>query len=381
MNHFKSRRQALLEAMPPSSALILTAADHQTRNGDCAYPFRQASDFYYLTGWPEAEAVLLLVKADEAKSILFCAPEDKEKTLWEGARIGVESAVQDYGLEQAFPIAQCQAFIAKLSVETLFASPAVVERFQCTAQQDSAYFLHSMRRKKDSQELQAIRQAIAITEKAFLKAMHACEPGLYEHHIQAELMYASMQAGALHCAYNPIVAGGTNACTLHYEANNQKLRSGDLLLIDFGVEWDCYASDISRTFPVNGKFTAQQKDLYERVLDAQYAAIDAVRPGATWEQLQAITKKALGDWADYFPHGVGHAMGLDVHDVTPLGQDRKTLPFEAGMVVTIEPGVYIPEQGIGIRIEDDILVTDTGCEVLSQAVPKTVKALEEICGG
>ncbi|HEX7111670.1 MAG TPA: aminopeptidase P N-terminal domain-containing protein [Mizugakiibacter sp.] len=425
---FARRRRQLMRMAGDDAAVIVAAAPERMRNADAAYPYRQDSDFHYLTGFPEPEAVLALLPGRRAgEAILFCREREPERERFEGARIGSEGAVRDYGMDDAFPIEDIDDilpgmiegrarlychfgrdadFDAKLlmwvrRLRALRGGGVVPKEFVALA-----HLLHDQRLYKSRAELKLMREAAAVAAEAHHAAMHAARPGVGEYAVEAALLHAMRSRGAVP-SYPPIVAGGANACVMHYQANRAPLRDGDLLLIDAGAEVECYASDITRTFPVSGRYSREQRALYEVVLAAQQAAIDEVRPGNPFsaahdaavrvvaEGLCALkllkgdadTAIGSGAYRRYFPHKTGHWLGLDVHDVGDYRVDGEPRLLEPGMVVTVEPGVYIPADergvaerwcGIGIRIEDDVAVTADAPEVLTAAVPKQPEELEAL---
>lgn len=423
---FQRRRSALAQTMGAGVAVIPTAPE-RTRNRDAHYPYRFDSYFYYLTGFREPEAVLVVVAGKEPKSILFCREKDPDKEVWDGFRYGPEAARSAFGLEEAFPVAQLDADMPQLLADqpTVYCHlgndpgwdarvlawvNAVRERVRSgvTAPlefRDVHALLDEMRLIKDAAELEVMRRAAGISAGAHRRAMRSARPGGREHEIEAELLHEFRRHGAQAPAYTPIVAGGERACVLHYVQNDAVLRDGELVLIDAGCELDGYASDITRTFPVNGRFSGAQKDIYGLVLAAQAAAIAAVKPGNSWiapheEAVKVLTRGMLDlglltgsfdealekeTYKRFYMHRTGHWLGLDVHDAGSYRQAGKWRPLEPGMVLTVEPGCYIrraddvPERyaGIGVRIEDDVLVTPSGCEVLTRDAPKVVAEVEE----
>ncbi len=434
VDDFIARRQQLLAKMPLNSAALVFAATEVTRSNDTEFPFCQNKNFYYLTGFNEPEAILLLIKAASGESdqtILFCRMKDPLQEVWHGRRIGPEKAQADYGVEQAFSLAEADTMIASYlqgKTTLLFcqseASNVSERAFHYLAQVqknarrgdkaptefiDCAPMIHEMRLIKSAAELAVMRQVNHISGLAHQRAMRSTKTGKFEYQIEADLLHEFAQHGARYPAYSSIVAGGDNANILHYTDNGEQLVANDLLLIDAGGELAGYAADITRTFPVNGRFTAEQKIIYQLVLDAQELAIAAVQPDANFSQLNAIVTdyftrqlhqlgilsgelpQLLADKASkkYFIHGLGHWLGLDVHDVgdyhsNDQGQQRA---FIENMVMTIEPGLYIPLdddsvaekwRGIGVRIEDNIVVTADGCENLTVNSPKTVQAIESL---
>ena len=424
---YQQRRQRLLQNMQRGIAIVPTAPE-VLRNGDAHYPYRFDSHFHYLTGFEEPEAVVVMVAGATPQSILFCREKDLEHEIWDGFRYGPEEACKLFGFDAAYPIAQ---FDDKM-VELMGNQPALFHplgahavwddrvlalraRVQALARSgisapneihDVRMLLNEMRLVKDSGEQGIMRRAATISAAAQVRAMRATRPGKMEYEIEAELLHEYRSKGAQGPAYTSIVAGGSNACVLHYINNNTLLKDGDLLLIDAACELEGYAADITRTFPVNGKFSAAQKDAYEIVLAAQSASIAIARPGSHWNQphdaaLRVLAQGMLdlklcsgsvdsviesGDYKRFYMHRTGHWLGMDVHDVGNYkvnGEWRDLLP---GMALTVEPGLYIrpannvPEAlwNIGIRIEDDLVITENGCEVLTHAVPKTVDAIEAL---
>jgi Xaa-Pro aminopeptidase len=426
--HFLERRNALMRAMQAGVAVIPTAPE-AVRNRDSHFPYRSDSYFYYLTGFTEPEAVLILVAGERPKSILFCRSRDEEREIWDGFRHGPEGAREKFGFDEAYSITRLDALAPGL----LANQPRIFHSFGADAAWDKRIadwlntlraqarsgvnvpaemadpraLLDEMRLIKSDEEIDVMRRAAAISAEAHRQAMLTVRPGMMEYEIEAVLLHQFYRSGSRAPAYNSIVAGGANACVLHYVDNNRPLRDGDLLLVDAGCELDCYASDITRTFPVNGRFSSAQKDVYELVLAAQLAAIDKVRPGCHWSEpheaaLQVLVRGFIdlglcrgspesvlesGDYRRFYMHRTGHWLGLDVHDAGEYKQaDGSWRMLQPGMVLTVEPGCYIrpaddvPEAfwNIGIRIEDDALVTADGCELLTAAVPKTVVEIESL---
>lgn len=428
MAPFMQRRHRLAAAMGQGVAIIATAPE-RTRNSDVHHPFRFDSSFYYLTGFTEPEAVLVVVAGAEPRSILFCREKNLEREIWDGFRFGPDAAREAFGVDEAQPIGRLDELVPKLLADqpAMFADvgtdPAwdartigwlnavrAQVRSGVTAPgeiRDLRRLLDDMRLFKDAHELDCMRRAAAISTGAHERAMRATRPGLHEYQIEAELLHEFHRHGSSSPAYPSIVAGGPNACVLHYVENRARLEADSLLLIDAGCEIDGYASDITRTFPVSGRFSGPQRDLYELVLAAQSAAIDAVRPGHHWEQpheaalavlvrgfidfgLCAGTPEAViesGDYRRFYMHRTGHWLGLDVHDVGDYKRDGAWRNLEPGMTLTVEPGCYVrradnvPEAfwDIGIRIEDDVLVTASGHEVLTSPA-KSVAAIEALVG-
>jgi Xaa-Pro aminopeptidase len=428
----REHRRAFLERLAERhAAAVVFTATSKLRNGDAEHRFRPDSDFWYLTGFAEAEAVLVLrpgTNGDEPRSVLFLRDKDPEKEVWTGRRLGVAAAPAALGVDAAFPVGALRERLGDLLRgharvvyrtgqderrdrevldvldelrRTVRGAPVPVELV------DPAAMLHEQRLVKGAAELECMRRAADVSREAHLAAMAAARPGAGEHEIDALLEYTFRRRGSTGPAYTNIVAGGANACILHYVENDRRLRDGDLLLVDAGAEWDYYASDVTRTFPVNGRFSPEQRALYEVVLDAQKRGVEAVRPGATMHQVHEVAvrrlcaglgrlgllhdpEKALetGAYRRFYMHRTSHWLGLDVHDCGATFTEAGPRPLVPGMVLTVEPGVYVaPDdetvdarwRGIGIRIEDDVLVTADGREVLTAAIPKEVEALEAAC--
>ncbi len=430
--HFQARRQQLLGEIE-EGIIILSSAPLKTRSNDTEYPYRQNSDFYYLTGFEEANSVLILVKTLElTRTILYVEPHSDEHALWNGARLGVDAALKRFDVDEVHSILEYPNHIKEILREHIslyFDFYDDSQHVKCAQQNakelretrgvkrtirsfhDVTYLIRSLRLIKSSEEIDLIKKALDVTAKAHHEAMKKCSSGMKEYELQAHMGYVFLSQGAASEAYGAIVAGGNNANTLHYIDNRDTLREGDLVLIDAACEWELYASDITRTFPVNGKFSEAQRSVYEKVLAVQLQVIEAMKPGVKRDWLQKHSEEllcqALVDLGilkgecdalleskahkKYAPHGIGHWMGLDVHDPCPyVDESGESLVFEAGMVMTIEPGIYIRSddetveekyRGIGIRIEDDILITQTGCENLSSMIAKTVDEIEEMCRG
>ncbi|HET6546392.1 MAG TPA: Xaa-Pro aminopeptidase [Rhodanobacteraceae bacterium] len=426
---YARRRTQLMRMAGQDAIAIVPAAPERLRNNDAHYPYRQDSDFHYLTGFPEADAVLALVPGRaQGEVILFCRERDADRERWDGPRAGQEGAVADYGMDDAFPIADIDDILPGLiegrsRVYYHFGRDPEFDlkligwvnrvrgqvRLGARAPHEFvalSHLLHDLRLYKSRGELRLMRKAATIAAKAHQRAMLGTRPGMNEHAVEAELLHAFRLHGAVP-SYEPIVGGGANACVLHYRANNAELRDGDLLLIDAGAEFQCYASDITRTFPVNGRFSPEQRALYDIVLAAQTAAIDEVRVGRPFDAyheaaLRVITRgliklgllkggleKNLHEHAyrPFYMHKTGHWLGLDVHDVGDYRVDGEFRLLEAGMVLTVEPGIYIAAdekrvparyRGIGIRIEDDVVVTAGDPEVISAAAPRDADAIEAL---
>ena len=425
-----NRRQRLIEKLDArgGGVAIIPTAPEVARNRDTHYPFRADSYFHYLSGFGEPEAVIVLVAGETPQSLLFCRTKDIEREIWDGYRYGPDAAAETFGFDAAYPIDELDTQLATLLAD----QPTVY----FTLGQDSAWdrrivdaigrvrlkvragvsapnriedlhaLLDEMRLIKDSHELMTMRRAAAISDIGHRRAMQLARPGLHEYAVEAELLHAFRQGGAQAPAYQSIVASGPNACVLHYVSNDRLMADGDLLLIDAGCELDGYASDITRTFPVSGTFSGPQRDIYELVLAAQQAALDATRPGLTWNAphdaavgvlVQGMLDLGLlkgslegvlesGDYRRFYMHRTGHWLGLDVHDAGDYKRDGDWRELEPGMVLTVEPGCYVrpaddvPEAfwHIGVRIEDDVLVTDTGHDILTAATPKTIDDIEAL---
>ena len=432
MKEFARRRAQLMRRAGPGSVIIVCAAPLQTRNADVHYPYRQDSDFLYLTGFEEPNAVLvLLAEKKGGKAVLFCRQRDPKREMWDGPIIGPEGAVEHYDMDQAWDVEELgrrlpemlhdrERILYDLGKDAAFDQRLIGWLNEFRGQPRKTFqapdeiialdhMLHDMRLYKSRSELAAMRRSAKIAAEAHTAAMRACRPGLNEADMHAELLAVFTRH---HCepSYQPIVGGGANACVLHYIENDDPLEDGHLLLIDAGAEHQGYASDITRTFPVNGRFTDTQRALYDCVLHAQLKAIDTVRPGASWDDVHDAAAAALAEgmielglidgpldeaiekktYDRYFVHKTGHWLGLDVHDVGEYQVDGHSRELEPGMVLTIEPGLYIPAdddrvdarwRGIGIRIEDDVVVTGEAPEVLSEGVPKTVDEIEALMRG
>ena len=439
IREYKKRQKNLLKAIGLNSAAIIPTATEKTRNRDADFPFRPDSDFRYITGFNEPESVAVFIpgrlsgqktsqKASQRKGqyVLFCRESDPLMEIWNGRREGIEGATNNYQADEVFPISQLDEILPTLleNVERVYYSIGYDESFDkrlmewvnkvrkkartgILAPQEFHsldHIIHEMRLIKSDTEVKIIREACKISAKAHIKAMQACKPGIREYAVEAELNH-TFTAHGCPAAYTSIVGSGENGCILHYTENNAVLKDGDLLLIDAGAELDCYASDITRTFPVNGKYSPEQKIIYEIVLAAQLAAIKKIKPGNHWNQphetaVKVLTKGLLdigllkGDlnklvkdqaYNQFYMHRTGHWLGMDVHDVGDYRTKGKWRKFEQGMVLTVEPGLYIAANAkgvakkwwdIGVRIEDDILVTKTGYDILSKDTPKTVDEIE-----
>ena len=404
---FTRRRKQLMEMMGEKSVAILPAAPVRLRNRDVEYDYRQDSDFYYLTGFKEPDAVAVLVPGrKQGEYLLFCRERDPDRELWDGSRAGQDGAVADFGADDAFPIDDiddiipgliegCSRVYYTMGMYSDFDSHVAdwvnslrsrLSRGVHTPQEFVAldHLLHDMRLYKSRAEISAMRRSAKIAVAAHKRAMQITRPGMYEYEVEAEFRHEFRRNGAW-ASYNPIVGGGANACTLHYVDNHDELRDGDLLLIDAGCELDYYASDITRTFPVNGRFSKAQRAIYELVLDAQLAALEEVYPGNGWDAPHQAAVKTLTKglvklgllkgrpatlikeqaYRRFYMHRTGHWLGMDVHDVGDYKVGEEWRLLETGMVITVEPGIYLPPtrrvparwRGIGVRIEDDIVIT------------------------
>jgi Xaa-Pro aminopeptidase len=427
---YPGRRRLLLEKMQHGVAIVPTAPE-RLRNRDSDFPFRFDSYFHYLSGFPEPEAVVVLVAGDKLKSILFCREKNVEREIWDGYRYGPEAARETFGFDEAHPVGMVEELLPQLMANqpVLHYSPGfdtawdgrVMDwlnkvraqgRTGVTAPteiRDVHVLLDEMRLIKDASELATMRRAAAISAAAHCRAMRAAKPGAAEYQIEAELLHEFRREGSQSPAYGSIVASGPNSCVLHYRGNDRTMRDGDMLLIDAGCEFDGYASDITRTFPVNGKFSGPQKAVYDIVLASQAAAIAEVKPGSTYNQPHDAATRVLaqgmidlglckgpldallesGDYRRFYMHRTGHWLGLDVHDCGEYKVDGEWRQLKAGMVLTVEPGFYIREANdiprdfwnIGVRIEDDVLVTATGSDILSSGVPKKTADIEALMRG
>ena len=427
---FSRRRKNLMGLMEPNSIAIVTSAKEQQRSRDTEFPFRQDSDFYYLSGFEEPEAVLVLLPGRKhGQFLMFCRDSDPGMELWHGNRAGLEGVCEDHGADDAFPMGDIDEILPGLlegrervyysmgrSVEFDQQIMSWVNRIRSKVSAgavppgeftDLDHMLHDLRLVKSAAEIRLMRRAGQISTTAHKRAMVHCKPGLYEYQLEAELQHEFASQGARHPAYSSIVGSGKNACTLHYLANSERMKDGELVLIDAGCEYQYYAADVTRTFPVNGRFNKQQRAVYELVLEAQLAAIAEIAPGKHWNQAHDATVKvitrglvALGlltgrvptlikreAYRDFYMHRAGHWLGLDVHDVGDYRVDDEWRLLEPGMVMTVEPGIYISPnnkkvakawRGIGVRIEDDVVVTPEGCEVLTSGAPKTIEEIENL---
>ena len=427
---YSRRRRHLMELVGSGGIAVLPAAPERTRSRDTLYSYRPDSDFFYITGFDEPDAVAVLIPGrPQGEFLMFCRERDREKELWDGPRQGPDGLVARYGADDAFPIDDIDEILPGLleRCERVFYSMGVFGEFDqrllgwmhaLHARRQSGHapdelvdldhLLHEMRLFKSRREVSVMKRSARIAVEAHRQAMRACTPGMYEYELEAEYRYAFARHGA-QCSYEPIVAAGSNACVLHYHANDSVLNDGDLVLIDAGCELECYASDVTRTFPVNGEFSEPQRDLYEIVYAANQAATDKVRPGNHWNdphdaavreitrglrglgilegRLPALIK--TGAYRPFFVHKTGHWLGMDVHDVGDYKVAEQWRLLEPGMVTTIEPGIYIaPDakgvakrwRGIGIRLEDDVYLSKDGPQVLTEDLPLLADEIEQLVG-
>lgn len=427
---WKKRRATLLKKIGPHAIAIIPSAPITIRNADYEFPYRQNSDFYYLTGFEEPESIAVLAPSrKEGRFILFNRARHPEKEIWEGTRAGQIGACKDFGAQQAFCFTEFaeklpEILIGHKEVHYLFGINQNIDGILLsainklrgrirkgtsfpTALVDLSDTIHEMRLIKSSAEIKIMQKTADIAAQAHIRAMKTCKPGINESQLEAELIYEFQRNGARHPAYTPIVGSGENTCILHYNANNKIIKNGTLVLVDAGSEYQYYASDITRTFPANGKFTAEQGAIYEIVLKAQKAVINIIKPGLAWEKMHKTAIKVItqglinigllqGDikqliqkqaYKPFYMHNTGHWLGLDVHDAGRYAVNNQWRRLEPGMVLTVEPGIYIssniknvPKQWhhIGVRIEDDILVTPKGCKVLTEKVPKEISEIEKL---
>ncbi len=428
-NEYARRRKQLMRMTGDDAILILPSAPPRIRSNDTHYGYRQDSDFWYLSGFDEPDAVLVLVPGRaHGEALLFCRERDPAREAWDGPRAGTEGAVSTFGFDDAYPIADLDDILPGLlegrsrvyyhfGRDTEFDLKLIgwVNRVRAQVKQGAqppheflelGHYLHELRLFKSRDEIRLMKRAAQIAAGGHVAAMRAARPGMHEYEVEATILHHFRSFDAVP-AYESIVGGGANACVLHYIANKSPLGDGDLLLIDAGAEYRNYASDITRTFPVNGRYSKEQRAIYQLVLDAQHAAMNLARTGSTWIAghdaavatltegllklglLKGTLEKNLesGDYKRYYMHKTGHWLGLDVHDVGEYRIDGVFRELEPGMVFTIEPGLYIAPgskgvaakwQGIGVRIEDDVLITKTGHEVLSDGVPKEIDAIEAL---
>lgn len=428
-SEFLRRRQALLAQMAPASAALIFSAPEATRSADSEYPYRQNSDFWYFTGFNEPEAVLVLIKSDDTHnhSVLFNRLRDKTAEIWFGRRLGQEAAPEKLGVDRALAFSEIDEQLYQLlnGLDVVYHAQGeysyadailftALDKLRKGSRQnltapasitDWRPIVHEMRLFKSPEEVDVLRRAGEISALAHTRAMQTCQPGMFEYQLEGEILHEFNRHGARFASYNTIVGGGENGCILHYTENESELRDGELVLIDAGCEYQGYAGDITRTFPINGKFTPAQREIYDIVLASLDAALTLFRPGTSIQEvtgevvrimitglvkldiLKGDVDQLITDNAHraFFMHGLSHWLGLDVHDVGVYGPDRSR-PLEPGMVLTVEPGLYIapdadvPPQyrGIGIRIEDDILITENGNENLTASVVKRADEIEAL---
>ncbi|MFV8819100.1 Xaa-Pro aminopeptidase [Haliea sp. E17] len=432
-SEFTRRRRRLMDMMEPNSIAIVPSARETQRSRDTEHPFRQDSDFYYLCGFVEPESVLVLVPGrDHGEFVMFCRERDPAQELWHGRRAGPEGACEHFGADDAFPVSDIDEILPGLieGRERVYYSMGrsagfdrrIMDWVNSIRSKESSgavppgeftdldHMLHDMRLIKSAAELRLMRRAGEITAAAHRRVMQACEPGLPEYQLEGEMHYQFTRGGARFPAYQSIVGGGRNACTLHYVENRDRLRDGDLVLIDAGCEFEYYAADVTRTFPVNGRFSPEQRQLYDLVLAAHQAACAEIRPGNHWNQPHDASVRVLteglcalgllegdpeaaiesGAYREFYMHRVGHWLGLDVHDVGDYRVGGEWRMLEPGMVLTVEPGIYVAAdntsvarkwRGIGIRIEDDVVVTPGGYELLTEGAPRRPDDIETLMAG
>lgn len=430
MPEYAKRRKELMHHAGADSIIIIPSAQELARNADAVFPFRQNSDFYYLTGFSEPEAVAVLIpKRKDGEYILFNRVRDRSHEIWDGPRAGQEGAKKHFKANQAFPIEQFETMLPlllagkktvhypvgvnpKFDKLVLRAATSVRAKVRTGVAAPTEFVdiqpsLHEMRLIKSKAEIDLMRTAAEISAQAHIRAMQTCRPGMFEYQLEAELMHEFIRHGARYPAYTSIVGSGRNSCVLHYVTNDKKINAGDLVLIDAGAEYQNYAADITRTFPANGRFSSEQRDIYDLVLAAQLAAIKTIKPGTSWTKAQQVIVKIITQglvdlgllkgrvdslieqeaYSAFYMHRSGHWLGLDVHDAGSYRVKGKWRALKPGMVLTVEPGIYISADipgvhkrwhNIGVRIEDDVLVTSRGNEILSHAVPKNADDIEAL---
>ncbi len=430
MTEYEKRRKQLMQKIGSKGIVILPSTPAARRNSDCEYIYRPHSDLYYLTGFEEPETVLILApKRTDGEFILFNRTRDRAREIWDGHRAGQTGACDVYGADQSFSISELEKMLPELlegreEIHYALGNDKVFDQTLLDALtkargkvrsglnapmvlMDITETLHEMRLIKSPAEIALMRKAAEISAQAHIRAMKFCKPGMNEYQLEAEIVHEFQRNGARHCAYSSIVGSGANTCVLHYINNDQVIKNGDLILVDAGSEYHCYASDITRTFPANGKFSTEQRAIYELVLKSQLAGIKAARAGAAFPVMQnAIVKIITQGLIDlgilkgrldeliakeaYFPfymHKSGHWLGLDVHDVGRYKVNGKWRTLQPGMVLTVEPGIYISADipgvhkkwhNIGVRIEDDIVITAKGNDILSKNVPKQIADIEAL---
>ena len=431
--NFSERRDLLADKVLEDSAIIVSAASVKSRISDTEYSYRQDSNFYYLSGYEEPESLILIrPNQDKERFIIFCRDRDPLREQWDGFRTGQEGVIQDYGADAAYSINSIDEIMPKLlegakNIYFSMSAPCGVDAKISSWVEDIRKntrsgaeppqnllsldsILHEMRLIKESDEMDLMKQAANITTEAHIRAMQSVRPGMYEYQLEAEYLYAFNKNGARSPAYNSIVGGGNNSCILHYVENNAELQNGDLVLVDAGCEYQYYATDVTRTFPVNGKFSPEQREIYTIVLEAHKQSMEQPKPCNKWnlmheKSVEVIVEGLLsisllqgsrdeiidkGEYSKFYVHRIGHWLGMDVHDVGSYKQDGDWRPLEEGMVMTVEPGIYILDsmegvddkwKGIGVRIEDDIAITDSGFEILTPDVPRTIEEVEQTVQG
>ena len=431
--NFSERRDLLADKVLEDSAIIVSAASVKSRISDTEYSYRQDSNFYYLSGYEEPESLILIrPNQDKERFVIFCRDRDPLREQWDGFRTGQEGVIQDYGADAAYSINSIDEIMPKLlegakNIYFSMSAPCGVDAKISSWVEDIRKntrsgaeppqnllsldsILHEMRLIKESDEMDLMKQAANITTEAHIRAMQSVRPGMYEYQLEAEYLYAFNKNGARSPAYNSIVGGGNNSCILHYVENNAELKDGDLVLVDAGCEYQYYASDVTRTFPVNGKFSPEQREIYSIVLEAHKQSMEQAKPGNKWnlmheKSVEVIVEGLLsigllqgsrdeiidkGEYSKFYMHRIGHWLGMDVHDVGSYKQDGDWRPLEEGMVMTVEPGIYILDsmegvddkwKGIGVRIEDDIAITESGFEILTPDVPRTIEEVEQTVQG
>lgn len=431
--NFSERRDLLADKVLEDSAIIVSAASVKSRISDTEYSYRQDSNFYYLSGYEEPESLILIrPNQDKERFIIFCRDRDPLREQWDGFRTGQEGVIQDYGADAAYSINSIDEIMPKLlegakNIYFSMSAPCGVDAKISSWVEDIRKntrsgaeppqnllsldsILHEMRLIKESDEMDLMKKAANITTEAHIRAMQSVRPGMYEYQLEAEYLYAFNKNGARSPAYNSIVGGGNNSCILHYVENNAELKDGDLVLVDAGCEYQYYASDVTRTFPVNGKFSPEQREIYSIVLEAHKQSMEQAKPGNKWnlmheKSVEVIVEGLLsigllqgsrdeiidkGEYSKFYMHRIGHWLGMDVHDVGSYKQDGDWRPLEEGMVMTVEPGIYILDsmegvddkwKGIGVRIEDDIAITESGFEILTPDVPRTIEEVEQTVQG
>ena len=432
-NNFSERRSNLAHKVLDDSAIIIASASVKSRISDTDYAYRQDSNFYYLSGYEEPES-LILIRPNHANEefIIFCRDRDPLREQWDGFRTGQEGAISEYGADASYSINSVDQLMPELlkgskNIYFSMSSPCGIDskinhwiedirkNMRAGAEPPENLLsldsiLHEMRLIKEDHELDIMKYAADITTEAHIRAMQAVTPGMFEYQLEAEYLYAFNKNGARSPAYNSIVGGGNNSCILHYVENNAELKDGDLVLVDAGCEYQYYASDVTRTFPVNGKFSPEQKEIYTIVLEAHKQSIEQAQPGNKWNLMHEKSVEVLvegllslgllngskeeniekGLYSKFYMHRIGHWLGMDVHDVGAYKKDGDWRELEKGMVMTIEPGIYILDsledvddkwKGIGVRIEDNIVINDSGNEFLTPDVPRTIEEVEQTVQG